>query len=181
MAREVRIQYQGAIYHVMSRGTPRKNLPRGSRSHRIPTGSRRGLRTHRLANPRMGHHAESFSSARRNSAGKFGCGNEVVTRHLHDAIQSPARAHRTLVRRTLQSASSRSRRGQLSSNGCRLHSPQPSQSKTDRIRATFENLPMEQLAIVFVAVVVQANLAPGRSRDGRARNFARHLSRAAGA
>ena len=91
MPRKLRLEYAGAIYHVMNRGDRREKIFRGKQDREI------FLRTLAEACEKTGWqvHAwclneQSFSPVYRNAPGESGGGDEVAAGGLYQAVQHPA-------------------------------------------------------------------------------------------
>jgi hypothetical protein len=105
MPRKLRVEYEGAIYHVMNRGGRLEAifLSEEDREQFLET---LGMSENRLADPCLLPDGQSFSGGR-DAAGQPGGGNEVVFRHLHDAFQPAAQVVWPCVQRALQIAGRR--------------------------------------------------------------------------
>jgi len=71
MPRQLRIEYEGAIYHVMNRGDHGENI---------------FFEKSRLASSCLLSHEKSFSSGIRNPKANLSCWNEVVDGSLYTEI-----------------------------------------------------------------------------------------------
>ena len=103
MARQIQIEYDGAAYHVMARGNQGQAIFAGDLDRKVwletlaETCEKTGWRIH--AHVMMG---KSLSPVGRDAGGEPGGGDEVVTRHLHPALQFAAFGFWTFVSRALQ-------------------------------------------------------------------------------
>jgi len=108
MARPLRIEYAGAIYHVMNRGDRREAV------FKDDTDRETFLRTLGEACGKTGWEVqawclmgEPFSFGNRNAEGEPGCRDEMDAGHLHPAFQPAAQALRPSFSRPLQGADGR--------------------------------------------------------------------------
>ena|SRR5450759_1904503 len=99
MPRQLRIEYEGAIYHVMSRGDRREEIVSGGEDRAL------WLKTLEEACakcewqvPCVLSDEQSLAPRCRNSVGKLGRGNELVPRHPYGALQRAAPPARTSLR-----------------------------------------------------------------------------------
>src|SRR4051794_26138248 len=103
MARPLRIEYPGAIYHVLSRGDQRDAIVRDDRDRgAVPRSPGADVRTHRVADSRLLSDDESFSLGSGDTAGQLERRNAVALGLLHAAIQSAPPSVRSCLWRTLQ-------------------------------------------------------------------------------
>jgi hypothetical protein len=90
MARKLRIQYPGAIYHVMNRGDRREPIFQDDFDRERFLETLGEVWQDRLAGIGVLFDVESFSSGRGNTDAKPRGGHEVAPRHLHSAVQPAA-------------------------------------------------------------------------------------------
>jgi hypothetical protein len=91
MARKLRVEYEGAIYHVMSRGGPARSDIQGRPGSGAVFGdSGASLPEDGLAGARVVFDGQSLSPGRGNAQGQSGGGDEMVFGDLHGAIQPAA-------------------------------------------------------------------------------------------
>src|SRR5437016_2609748 len=80
MARKLRVQYPGAIYHVMNRGDHLEVIFRdGQDPPTVSTNTRRGLYPSRLAGPLLLPDEQPFSPGNRDTSRQPGRGHEMAT------------------------------------------------------------------------------------------------------
>src|SRR4051794_23691884 len=95
MARPIRLEYPGAVYHVTARGNERRRTFRDDADRRQFIGTlaqaveQQGLRLHGYCLT-----AESLSSPDRDVAGQFGSRDGLAADDLHGAFQPPPSAQR---------------------------------------------------------------------------------------
>src|SRR6266496_5497467 len=102
MARKLRVEYPGAIYHVMNRGDRREAMFRdeADRQGFVETPGR-GLCAQCLASACVLSDVQSFSSGSRDSATHAGGRNEMVSGHLYGTVQPAAQILWARLQRTL--------------------------------------------------------------------------------
>jgi len=94
MARKLRVEYPGAIYHLMNRGDRRESIFKDDEDRQRFLGTlgeacvKTGWQVHAYC--LMSN--QSFSSSDRNSAGQSGQGNEMAFGCLHLPVQPAAQA-----------------------------------------------------------------------------------------
>ena len=104
MARKLRVEYPGAIYHLMNRGDRRESIFKDDEDRQRYLGTlgeacvKTGWQVHAYC--LMSN--QSFSSGDRNSAGQSGQGNEMAFGCLHLPVQPAAQAVWPFVQRSLQ-------------------------------------------------------------------------------
>jgi len=97
VARKLRVEYPGAVHHVMNRGDRCEPIARDDKDRqRFFTTLGGGLCQDRLAGACALPDVQSLSSGNGNAAGEPGGGDEVVSGHRHGAVQSAAQAFRAL-------------------------------------------------------------------------------------
>ena len=87
MARQLRLEYAGAFYHVMARGNRR--LPifwDEDESPRLAGGTGPSLWTHRLARARLGAAQQSLPPVPGNAGAQLGHRHEVAAEHVYPAL-----------------------------------------------------------------------------------------------
>src|SRR6266446_8216737 len=95
MPRQLRSEYPGAMYHVMSRGNRRQDIFLNG----VDRHSRHcGIKTLAEAYQKTGWSRFRTGSAR-NAQRQSGGGHDMAARHLHHWPQSPAQAHQTRAER----------------------------------------------------------------------------------
>ena len=101
MARKLRIQYPGAVYHVMNRGDRREAIFLDDRDRRrfLETLAEACAKTTWQVHAYclMPNHVHLVVDASAQSGGR----DEMVFRHVHGAVQSAAQTLRTSVQRPL--------------------------------------------------------------------------------
>ena len=154
MARKLRVEYPGAIYHVMNRGDRHEPIfgQRGG-SPAFRRDARRGLRQDGLAASRLCPHAEPFSSGGRDTPAQSGRRDEMVAGHLHQPLQPAAQAVRTPFLRPLQVADRRWFGRWLPQTRVRLRASESGACGTDGGGPAVAKFCLEQLAGVFAGVV----------------------------
>ncbi len=125
MPRQMRIEYAGAIYHVMSRGDRREPifLDDGDRHDFLKTLAE-ACSEDRFRGSCLLLDEQPLSSGGGDARGQSGGRDALAVEHLLQPVQPPARTLRASLQRALQGAGGRGRRGRVSANGVRLHAPQ---------------------------------------------------------
>jgi REP element-mobilizing transposase RayT len=169
MARALRIEYPGAVYHVMSRGNHDDLIFRDDADRETflkclgQAAQKTGWMIH--AYVLMGNHYHLLLET---PGGESSRGNEVAPRRLHSTIQRAAQALGASAAGALQGAECGWGRQFLFSDGRDLHSSEscPRPNRVARPSATFD-LSMEQLSALSGASGQTPWLALGGEDAGK--------------
>jgi hypothetical protein len=137
MARKLRLQYPGAIYHVMNRGDRRESIYEDDedRSLFLETLGEACQKTD-WAGSCLVFDERSFSSGDRNSAAQPCERDAMAAGRLYQSIQSPPQGIRPPLQWALQGAAGRGQRQRVSQERLRLRASQPGAGQLDFARST---------------------------------------------
>src|SRR6266540_7462989 len=141
MARPLRLEFAGAVYHLTSRGNARQKVFfTDSDCELFSKYSLRSRQSLRLDLPRLLLDGQSLSFARRNAQGQSLHRHAPAQRHLYSNFKPPAQTGRPPVSRPVQG--DLDRKGISSPGALPLYRPQ---SSTDQRQWQASDLEMEQL------------------------------------
>ena len=131
MSRKLRIEYPGAMYHVMNRGDQREDIFRDDQDRqKFLSTLGEACAEDRVAGACVLPDAQSFPSGAGDAPTQPGVRDEVAAGRLHQALQHPAQAVRASLRGALQSPGGGGQRQWLPAHGVRLRSSQPGAGQT---------------------------------------------------
>ena len=87
MARKLRVEFEGAVYHVMNRGDQRERIFVDEEDRKLfLADAGRSLCEDRMASPCVLFDEQSFPSGRGDTSGQFVRGHAVVPGNLHGPL-----------------------------------------------------------------------------------------------
>ena len=143
MARKPRIEFAGAVYHVISRGDRGEAIYQDEEDRRLflqflgEVCERTGWLIHAFV--AMTNHYHLLG----NPGGQFSGRDEMASRNVHPEIQSAPSPSGAFISRAVQGPANRWRGTRPFFAGEQLYPPQPGQSRPGQSQSTSENLPLE--------------------------------------
>jgi hypothetical protein len=147
MPRKLRVEYEGALYHLMNRGDRRERIFLCDADRELfletlgKSCRKTGWQVHALC--LMANHFHLVAETPRANLNR---GDAVVPGHLHNAVQPAAQVVRPPLQRALQVAARGRERHGLPEGGVRLRSLEPGPGEAAQTGAAAERVSLEQLA-----------------------------------
>ena len=162
MARKLRVEYEGAIYHVMNRGDRREAVFRDAADRELFfENAGRGVPQDRLAGTCVLSDEQSFSPCDGDAAAKLVLGNEVATGHLHATIQPAASTLGTSLWWALQGTGNRWALAWIFARRVRLRASQSGASRPGDTKSKTRKISLEQLSGISATKIAAAVAAGG--------------------